>query len=84
MKKHLFEMKILVEYSKEQNAFHRCTLVERMKSEFKLKQIGIKSTYLVIGEFETYEDADEFINDNYDLIKNCNMYKDKNGNLNAI
>lgn len=77
-------MKILVEYSKEQDAFHRCTKAERMKNEFIMKQKGVKSTYNIIGEFDTYEEADMFINDNYELIKNCRMYKDQNGNLHAI
>lgn len=77
-------MKILVEYSKEQNAFHRCTRLERMKNEFVLKQRGIKSTYDIIGEFDSCEEADEFINNNYALIKNCRMYKDKSGQLHAI
>ncbi len=55
-----------------------------MKNEFVLKQRGIKSTYDIIGEFDSCEEADEFINNNYALIKNCRMYKDKSGQLHAI
>jgi hypothetical protein len=77
-------MKILVEYSKEQNAFHRSTTQERIKNEFRCKQRGIKSTYIVLVECDSYDEADDFISENYDLIKNCSMYKDKEGNLHAI
>lgn len=77
-------MKILVEYSKKQNSFHRCTRVERMKAEYLMRQKGQASTYDIIGEFDTYEEADQFINDNYELIKNCRMYKDKSGQMYAI
>lgn len=77
-------MKVLVEYSKEQNAFHRCSFVEREQNELLLSKSINASTYKVIGEFNDYDSADKFISENYDLIKNSRMYKDDKGILYAI
>jgi hypothetical protein len=74
-----FEMKILVEYSKKQNAFHRTTEKEREQNETFLREIGEQSDYTVIGIFESIELADKFIEENYELIKNCRMYKNDEG-----
>lgn len=77
-------MKIVVEYSKEQNAFHRSTDIERSYNEKRLIQTGKASTFKVIGEFVNYDMADEFINKNYLLIKTCGLYTDKEGKIFAI
>ncbi|MEK6884411.1 MAG: hypothetical protein AABY22_32565 [Nanoarchaeota archaeon] len=77
-------MKIIVEYSKSQDAFHRSTEKERLKNEKICSARGIKSDYEIIGEFSNYDEADVFIKENYDLIKKCRMFKDQNGKLYAI
>lgn len=74
----------LVEYSKRQNAFHVCTPEERIEANAICERNGTESSYEVIGEFEYRDDADKFIDENYDIVKNCRMYKNKEGQLFAI
>lgn len=67
-------MKIVVEYSKEQNAFHRCPESESKES----------NGYVQIASFDSYEDADEFIKTNYENIKNGGYYEDGEGRIHAL
>lgn len=69
-------MKIVVEYSKSQNAFHRSTEQERVKNERQHK-----SDYEVVADFGSYEDADKFIAENYDSIKQFGYFKNQKGEL---
>lgn len=74
----------LVEYSKSQNAFHVCTWQERNEANAQCGRLGHKSDYEILGEFDEIEEADIFIDENYELIKSCRLYKDKIGNMFAI
>lgn len=76
--------KWVVEYSKSQNAFHRSTVVERNMNEEYCRKEGIISDYLALGFFDNIKDADKFIDENYELVKNCRMYKNQTGQMFAI
>lgn len=74
-------MEIVVEYLKSQTAFHRYTKEEREETERVLLLSGRVSDYDVVAEFTTYEDADKFISDNYESIKEFGYFKNQKGEL---
>ena len=67
---------IFVEYSKSQNAFHKIT-----KEERRLNENWAKSDYKVIDAFDNHDDADLFIQSNYENIKEFGYYKNKAGEI---
>lgn len=52
---------IIVEYSKSQNAYHRCTTAERLVNELKCQERNFQSDYQPIASFQTEREADDFI-----------------------
>lgn len=72
---------IVVEYSKSQNAFHRHTMEERIESERLVRDAGQKSDYELVAEFDSHEDADKFIKENYESVKEFGYFKNQKGEL---
>jgi hypothetical protein len=52
--------KVLIEYSKKQNAFHRCTPEERAHNDRQARERGYEPDYEIVGEFDTYKAAGDF------------------------
>lgn len=53
---------IIVEFSVKQDAFHTSTAMDMLKNNINNIFLGKKVDYIPIGIFNTYEDANNFIN----------------------
>jgi hypothetical protein len=52
--------KVLIEFSKTQNAFHRCTPEERAHNDRQARERGYEPDFEIVGEFDTYKAAGDF------------------------
>jgi hypothetical protein len=70
---------IFVEFSFAQKAFHKSTIVEMIKNNYKNVLARRQTDYVPIGVFDSHDEADEFINANNDKIKDFSMYRSAMG-----
>jgi hypothetical protein len=52
--------KVLIEFSKTQRAFHRCTPEERATANRQARERGHEPDFDIVGVFDTYKAASDF------------------------
>ena len=66
---------IVVEFSANQQAFHKSTLMEMIKNNINNIFAGKKTDYLPVGFFKTDDEADNFIKIIRDKFVSNNLFQ---------